>query len=133
MCETLNGWKNRETWAAMLYLENDQGLSDQARERLTGAFNYGRIDGETVADRRASGIDRAAKSLEEWISQLFTGAGYRDEFGSEWPQTLQHAAADIGSLYRIDYHEIAASILDENLAAFDREPQNLAAALPVIA
>lgn len=128
-----NGWTNRETWAANLWIDNDQGLHDQALERLTGAFNYGRIDGETVADRRAAGISRASQSLEDWIGQLFTRAGYVFEFGSEWPAALADMAADIGSLYRINYREIAAGILEDTLAAFDNEPQNIAAALPVIA
>jgi hypothetical protein len=123
--EEFNGWNNRETWAAMLYISNDQGLNDEAAARLAGAFNYGRIDGETVADRRASGISRATKSLEDWIESLFTRAGYIEEFGGDiWPAVLADMASDIGSLYRINYREIAEAILEDTLASFDAEPNN---------
>lgn len=32
--DTYNGWTNRETWAFMLYVTNDQGLAESARERV---------------------------------------------------------------------------------------------------
>jgi hypothetical protein len=132
--EEFNGWANRETWAANLYIQNDQGLIDQLTERLERAFDlgsselrgspledHGSIEGATRADRRSFGISRAARSIEPWLEMLFTGAGYREEFGSEWPHALQAIASDIGSLYRIDHREIAEAILEDKLAAFDAE------------
>lgn len=119
--EEFNGWKNRETWAAALYIQNDQGMNDFAIGKVSRAFDRGSAEGETVQDRRASGIARAARSLEPWIETLFTGYGYREEFGSEWPHELQAMAADIGSLYRIDHREIAEALLEDKLAAFDAE------------
>jgi hypothetical protein len=119
--EEFNGWNNRETWAAALYIQNDQGLNDQTIERLSAAFDRGSIDGETVKDRRSAGIARAARSLEPWLEMLFTGYGYREEFGGEWPHELQAMAADIGSLYRVDHREIAEALLEDKLAAFDGE------------
>jgi hypothetical protein len=114
-----NGWKNRETWAAMLYINNDQGLQDQATELTEREFN--RATGETVADERSAGITLAASRLEIWIESLFTRAGYVSEFGGEWPASLADMAADIGSLYRIDYREITEALLEDKLAAFDEE------------
>jgi len=132
--EEFNGWSNRETWAAALYIQNDQGLNDQAIERLSIAFDrgsselrasvladIGSIEGSTPADRRAYGIARAARSLEIWLDMLLTGSGYREEFGSEWPHALQAIASDIGSLYRINYREVVEGILSDKLAAFDAE------------
>jgi hypothetical protein len=114
-----NGWTNRETWAANLYIGNDQGLQDQALEIVEREFNRG--DGETRSDERSAGITLAASRLEIWIGQLFTRAGYSEEFGSEWPAALADMAADIGSLYRINYREIAEGLLEDKLAAFDAE------------
>lgn len=132
--EEFNGWSNRETWAANLYIQNDQGLIDEITERLSIAFDRGAaelrgsvlddpgsIEGSTPADRRSFGISRAARSLENWLETILTGAGYREEYGSEWPHALQAMAADIGSLYRIDHREIAEAILEDKLAAFDAE------------
>ena len=99
MCEPMNGWKNRETWASMLYLENDQGLQAQAAEAVKG-----------------KDLAAAAKSIEDLISSLYTRAGYWEAFGSEWPAGLADTAADIGSLYRVDYYQIAASLLEEAAA-----------------
>jgi hypothetical protein len=117
--QEFNGWHNRETWAAALYIGNDQGLNDQAIELLEAAFDKGSLEGETVKDNRRAGIARAGARLDEWIESLFTRKGYEGEFGGEWPAALADMAADIGSLYRVDYYEIAEALLEDKLAAFD--------------
>jgi hypothetical protein len=119
--EEFNGWHNRETWAAALYIGNDQGLNDQAAELLGAAFDKGSLEGETVKDRRRAGIARAGARLDEWIESLFTRKGYEGEYGGEWPAALADMASDIGSLYRVDYYEIAEALLEDKLAAFDTE------------
>ena len=127
MEESFNGWKNRETWAAALYIGNDQGLEEESREKLEAAFDKEIEDleeGSSLEDRkeaRAAGISEAADILEQWLETLLTRAGYETEFGSTWPAALADMASDIGSLYRIDYQEIAESILEDRLASFDRE------------
>lgn len=44
------GWTNRETWAAALWINNDQGLQEEAME---------------LAAR-----DRGAERLEQWVDDL---------------------------------------------------------------
>ncbi len=126
MEESFNGWKNRETWAAALYIQNDQGLDDQARELLEAAFDkeIEDLEGSSPKERkeaRSWGITEAAKALETWLEQLLTRAGYEAEFGGSWPAALADMAADIGSLYRVDHYEIAEALLETRLEAFDRE------------
>ncbi len=92
--ETHEGYVNRETWALSLWLNNDEGLYNMARETA-------RIGSPERADERI-------KSLAE---SLFTRSGYENEFGSPWPTALADAAEDIGSLWRVDYAEVAEGFL----------------------
>jgi hypothetical protein len=93
MCETYSGWTNRETWALMLWVNNDEGLQSEARDVVRGHYR------------------RAPIALEAWAETLFTRSGYVDEFGGPWPDGLADAAEDIGSLYRVNWQECAESIL----------------------
>ena len=93
---TYNGWKNRETWAFMLHVNNDQGLQADARDVVRAAV----ADGEPV--------DTA---LREWTECLFTRSGSVAEFGDVWPDALADAAEEIGSLWRVDWFDCADSVL----------------------
>lgn len=86
--ETYNGWANRETWALMLWVNNDEGLQIDFRERAAG------------------GVD----AVREWADVVFTRAGYVDFFGSEWPDSLADVASEIGSLWRVDWAEVVESL-----------------------
>lgn len=97
MCETYNGWTNRETWAFMLYINNDEGLQDMARDAVR--------DCETVG--------QAEHALSDFADTILTRSGYADEFGDAWPDALADMASDIGSLYRVDWRECARHIMDE--------------------
>ena len=98
MCETYNGWKNRETWAFMLYINNDEGLQDMARDAV----------------RDCDTVGQAEHALSDFADTIFTRLGYIDEFEDfYWPDELADMAADIGSLYRIDYRECAQHLMDE--------------------
>jgi hypothetical protein len=126
MTEEYNGWANRETWAAALYFDNDEGLSNQAREIIEAAFEAAlrKYPTEKIEDRleaRRLGIWEAASALEQLFEQLLTRAGYEQEFGSPWPAALADMAGDIGSLYRVDEEEIAEAWLEDTLRAFDQE------------
>lgn len=92
---TFNGWANRETWAANLWLENDEGLHSMASEAV-----------------KNKALSSAGEAIKDLLETLFTRAGYVAEFGGEWPAGLADAAADIGSLYRVDHDEIAAAWLE---------------------
>jgi hypothetical protein len=104
MCDTYNGWTNRETWAFMLWINNDEGLQDMAHEYIAGytrEANIGNLTHET------------SRALQEWTESMFTRSGYAQEFGDTWPDSLADIAEDIGSLYRINFYECAESILSD--------------------
>jgi hypothetical protein len=104
MCETYSGWTNRETWAFMLWINNDEGLQSWAHEMI-------------ATGTRDSGLDSltydTSKVLEQWADIMFTRGGYVEHFGDAWPDALADIAEDIGSLYRINYYECAENILSD--------------------
>lgn len=100
MCEMYSGWTNRETWALMLWINNDEGLQGMAREMVDLLW-------------RKSAAGSVPGALEAWAETLFTRSGYVDEFGGPWPDALADIAEDIGSLYRVNWQECAESILSD--------------------
>ena len=112
MREEYNGWKNRETWALSLYINNDQGLQEMATEAVTNAFNESTKMVTELEDYDAVAAICAGRDvLQEWTESLFTNEGYKDNFGESMPDSLRQIAEDIGSLWRIDYYEVAEGLL----------------------
>jgi hypothetical protein len=100
MCEEYQGWNNRETWATALHLDNDQGFYNEVQGLTREAIElitYEDIDSNTLNEASY----RLADSLEEWVSALL-------EFDNvSTNEQLFNMLADIGSLYRVDWREIA--------------------------
>ncbi len=90
--ETFNGWSNRETWAFMLNVQNDEGLAA--------------VFAESVRDERSDPAYAVQRDAEE----LFTRSGYVDVFGGPWPDALADAAGEIGSLWRVNWVECAEAL-----------------------
>jgi hypothetical protein len=108
MCETYSGWTNRETWALMLWINNDEGLQSMAHEYVRELTVYSASDDRTYD---------ASVALQQWTDIMFTRSGYVDHFGDSWPDALADIAEDIGSLYRVNYYECAESILSDIAAS----------------
>ena len=97
MCEEYNGWTNRETWAVALWLNNDGGLYDMSQDYAKSALE----------EHPESG---AVYCLEESLENLFDEA-FSDL--DEMTQTGLTMMRDIGSLYRVNWREIAGNIISE--------------------
>lgn len=95
-----NGWKNYETWAVSLWLDNDSGTSaywwDAAREALADAEPTPVLTRAEAARIALAG--RLKDELEEGVPCPDSGL-YTD---------LLYAA-----LEEVDWHEVAASFLEE--------------------
>lgn len=98
VCDQFNGWTNRETWATKLHLDNDEILNEWAWEY---ARNWEEA-GEELS------VYELGETLKNWIEDdLLTLENIAGNRG------LYLMLTDIGSLYRVDWQEIAQSYLDE--------------------
>lgn len=113
--DTYNGWTNRETWAFMLNVTNDQGLVESAREYVVTAAagaEWSPICPDDTDAAAAYARMAAADALRDWADMHFTRAGYADEYGDTWPDGLADIASDIGSLWRICWDECVDALAD---------------------
>ena len=85
MCEEYHGWSNRETWAVALWIDNEQRLQAKALELA----------------KENKGQRELADAIESWLD---------DYFNQNWVQA-RTMREDIGSLYRVNWWEIAEGYL----------------------
>jgi hypothetical protein len=96
---TYNGWSNYETWAAKLWMDNDQGwyyeIRDLTRAALTDA------DGDK---------DEARRELADSVKDSVETAVYGDD-----GETVTGLAADLlrAAFSEIDFYEIAENLIDD--------------------
>jgi len=110
--ETYNGWTNRETWATARHIDNDEGLHIQRNELCQKALDYAiatdYLSMEQVAQRRL------AYSLDNWIKGLSCAVYF-----PVYPPTnaLLGMFHDVGSIWRVNWDEIAGNWLEDFEAA----------------
>lgn len=99
--ENYNGWSNRETWATMLHIDNDQTLYEIARD-YTREEIEGHDEGEEINPYYLG------ETLKGWIEDdLLTLENIVGNKG------LWLMLTDIGSLYRVNWREIAQHLLEQ--------------------
>jgi hypothetical protein len=101
------GWTNRETWATNLWIENTQGLSqivaDYAKQEIEG-----HDEGEEINSYYLGEVIR--NFIEDEILAFHNVKASEEAF---------NMLTDIGSLYRVNWRELAdyyLSVMRENLA-----------------
>jgi hypothetical protein len=87
-----NGWSNRETWAANLWLTNDYGMTKD----LEIYFQELHKEEEPTTPEIFRDF---TEYIENYVGELF-------EFENLNP-TTHSMMSDIGSLYRVNWREIA--------------------------
>lgn len=86
--EEYNGWTNRETWAAMLWINNDQYMQTQAR-LLAKADSYG-------------------DAVRDWIEDLA-----QDVIDGNASRDTRMMLCETGSLWRVNWREINDALVEE--------------------
>ena len=89
MCETYNGWVNRETWCMSLWLESDQGTYDRLNENISA-----------LSEPETYEVANLIKDFFEEMEDLA-------------PDFHRQIRDDVGSLYRVDWDEIAGHWVEE--------------------
>lgn len=112
--DTYNGWANRETWAANLHIDNDPGIYGWVEETAEGVLEdalteaaNGELFGNTTVK------ERLTWRLAEHICDCITGI--IDEMSRDSEQ-VSMMAQDIGSLWRVNWFEIAEGWAEDTLA-----------------
>lgn len=112
--EDYNGWSNRETWATALHIDNNQGLQEQASKIICDSF-LSDIDTERE-DGYLDGLISAEDNLAECVEDIISD-GYWD--GAEnMPADVAMMKREIGSLWRVNFREIAESWLSDEIEKF---------------
>ena len=99
MEQEYEGWSNRETWATALHIDNDQVLLEMALEYASNVIeNYG----------ESHHLYYLGEYLKNWLEDdLLTLDNIKGNY------RLWLMLTDIGSLYRVDWREIASHYLDQ--------------------
>jgi len=93
-----NGWKNYETWATALWIDNDQGTYEEAR-RIVRA--------EIDRDEEGVALWRVVDALKEWAEELFI-----DPVTEDGPAGL-HVDLLRAAWGEVDWYEIARNWIEE--------------------
>ena len=110
--ETYNGWTNRETWATALHIENTQSLTDYAYNLVRETFS----DSVSKEDENSylTAIFHAQDNLMNWVEDI-TSDEYWDY---QTPNDIRLMRRDIGSMWRVDWREIAQNFLSDEIVSF---------------
>lgn len=91
--EEYNGWSNRETWAANLHMTNDYGWDAHLRDQVLASHKEGDTKYATA----------------EAVKQVFNDVVDESDTPDE---TVESVLRDVGSVWRVNWVEIAAAHLD---------------------
>lgn len=112
---TYNGWKNYETWAVSLHLDNDHGTYTMVRERAdelkAEAPDHHNVPSIWTANQAAQ--FQLADYLKD-LAETLVGIGAESEdYGIAEPSLL---ATDLvrAALSEVDWDEIASNVLSES-------------------
>ena len=110
---TYNGWTNRETWAVMLHLDSDRGLYADYNELYKQIVDLS-VDQEKVSDvltKEQYIVFELEDQLREWINDILH-PNYWQEHNLKMPEWAVNMMIDVGSLWRVNWREIADRIIE---------------------
>jgi hypothetical protein len=99
--DTYNGWKNYPTWAVNLWLSNDEGLYNEARERAQCCADDLEVPSYFNAEQALR--FSVADMLKEWVTDDLA-----PDLGASFAADLLGYALDC-----VDWHEIADAWIEQ--------------------
>jgi hypothetical protein len=114
--QTYNGWKNYETWAVALHIDNDRGTYEMAREQASVVRHFAESGNHPNVPEIWTAEQAARFDLADYLrglAETLCGIGDEsDDYGIAEPSSL---AMDMvrAALSEVDWDEIADHILGE--------------------
>lgn len=108
--ESHEGWANRETWAANLWMENNKPTYDYVMNAIRTIKSPGTMESF------GSGITQ----IEGWFRQFFQGLKNKVDSKTAAPSTM-YALIEIGSVDRINFRELAEYWVDKTIDIYRNE------------
>ncbi len=102
-----NGWSNYETWLVKLWIDNDEGSQSYWIEQAQETYENADADGLFSKTERAA--LNLMDSLKEQHEQVIEEAGV--------PQSGFIADLMNAAMSEVNWHEIAASLIEDNAEA----------------
>ena len=127
MSEEYNGWTNRETWCMNLWITNEQGWDEQMRELAKHMSedvvdDAGELLSQKLNDPRHHSIKNGLGRARLYTLSQEIEAFFEEEFSWEYVkdnENLYNVVKDVGSLYRVNWIEIAEHFIDDAEAGND--------------
>jgi hypothetical protein len=98
-----NGYKNYETWAVCLWLDNDEGLYNEARRTANDALREIAADPEApTKEEKEEAAGKLAHTLKDWLEEMMPDLGanvFSDLLNAAWSE--------------VDWLEVASTRFDE--------------------
>ena len=98
--EKYNGWSNRETWALMLHINNDQGLYEEFREL---AREYG----------KESPRPAVQDAVRQRVENLLDPDEFREQYDADQTPEVARMAYEVGSVWRVNWSEVVDALTEE--------------------
>ena len=99
-----NGWKNYETWAVKLWMENDESDYEYWKDVTKSQWNN--TQKTTYGTRKENAINNLADYIKEWVIDN----NPMNQFDNQ--ASMYHDLMNV-ALSEIDFYEIAESLLEE--------------------
>lgn len=99
-----NGWHNYETWCVNLWIDNEQALYEERRERVQEVIRENFADGELDTD---AAVSEVATWLKAWVSDEIPENFFPETVAKVQTEATLYSDLLGSALSEVDWNEIA--------------------------